>query len=49
MGTLAKIACLGLVAVYVLGLALFLVAPTLRKLLRPRLSNQHRHESNHNE
>ena len=39
MGTLAKIACFGLGAFYVLGLVLFLLAPTLRKLLRPRLSN----------
>jgi hypothetical protein len=45
MGTLAKIACLGLVAFYLLGVLLFLFAPTLRKLLRPRLSGLDSHKS----
>jgi hypothetical protein len=49
MGTLAKIVCLGFGAFYVLGLALFLFAPTLRKLLRRRLTNQDRHKANHKE
>jgi hypothetical protein len=49
MGTLAKIVCLGLGAFYVLGLLLFLLAPTIRKRFRPGLSNQDRHKPNHNE
>jgi len=46
MGTLAKIVCLGFGAFYVLGLLLFFLAPTLRRLLRRRLTNQDRHQAN---
>jgi hypothetical protein len=49
VGTLAKIVCLGFGALYVLGLLLFLIAPMIRKLLRPRLSNQDRHKANNND
>jgi len=49
MGTLAKIVCLGFGAFYALGLALFFLAPTLRKLLRGRLINQDRHKANQKE
>jgi len=49
MGTLAKIVCLGFGAFYVLGLLLFLLAPMVRKLLRPGLSNQDRHKAQHNQ
>ena len=45
--TLAKIVCLGFGAFYVLGLLLFFLAPLIRKLFRPRLSNQNRHKTQH--
>jgi hypothetical protein len=49
MGTLAKIVCLGFGAFYVLGLALFFLAPAVRKLLRGRLTYEDRHRANRKE
>jgi hypothetical protein len=46
MGTLAKLVCLGFGAIYVFGLLLFLLAPTVRKRLRAALSNRERDKAN---
>jgi hypothetical protein len=46
MGTLAKIVCLGFGAIYVFGLLLFLLAPTVRKRFRVALSNRDRNKAN---
>ncbi len=49
MGTLAKIVYLGFGVSYILGLALYFLAPRLRKLVRRSLTNQDRHKANYNE
>jgi hypothetical protein len=40
MGTLGKLVCLGFGAFYVLGVLLYVLAPTLREHFRPRWSKQ---------
>lgn len=46
MGMLAKLVCLGFGAIYVFGLLLFVLAPTVRKSLRAALSNWERDKAN---
>ena len=44
MGPIAKTVCLVFGAIYVLGVLLFLLAPALRKRLKPKWPNQDSHQ-----
>jgi hypothetical protein len=45
MGMLAKLVCLGFGAIYVFGLLLFLLAPTVRKRFRAALLNREQNKT----